>query len=182
MTTTVSFHKLALEPVLNGLKNAQAFLAKGQAHAEAQGHNPDDYLTAKLHPDMADLIFQVQRFSDSAKAIPSRVNPENPVLSLPDVEKTFPEIQDRIKQTIEYLESIDEKSFEGREGYEFAIQFKSRGAEAPFHAAQYVMAYAHPNFWFHITTAYNILRMKGVDVGKLDYLNGAGIITIRKIE
>ncbi|KAF2023816.1 hypothetical protein EK21DRAFT_80058 [Setomelanomma holmii] len=182
MTTAITFHKLALGPVLQGLKNAHAFISKGQAHAAAQGHDENDYTTARLHPDMLDLVSQVNRFTDSAKFIPTRVNPENPTIPLPDVEKTFPELLDRITRTIAYLESIDEQSFEGRETAPYTSHFGQGTIKVEWTAIDYVMQFAQPNFWFHVTTAYDILRMKGVDVGKLDFLNGAGLMKLQRVE
>jgi len=126
---------------------------------------------------MKDFTYQVYRFTDAAKFVPSRVNPEAiKALSLPDVEKTFPELQARIKQTIEYIEGVEESSFTGRESSEVVLKFGPT-KEFKFQALEYVLTFAQPNFWFHVTTAYDILRMKGVDVGKNDFLNGAGLTT-----
>lgn len=147
MTAAISFHKLALGPLINGLKNAHYFISKGQAHAEAQGHDPNDYLTARLHPDMYDFITQVQRFTDTAKFMPSRVNPDIPTITLPDVEKTFPELLDRITRTIEYLESVDEKSFEGRESSDCTMKFAKGTIMVEYTALEYVTMFGQPNFW-----------------------------------
>jgi hypothetical protein len=146
MTTAVSFHKLALGPLLQGLKAAQHILLKGQAHARSQNQPETEYLNARLHPDMYDLIYQVQRFTDAAKFVPPRIDPSGPSISLPDTEKTFPEILDRVKRTIAYLESIEEKSFEGKEGDEVVIRRGEK--ETRFSALEYVMTMAQPNFWY----------------------------------
>ena len=79
-----TFENIVLTPFLIGLKNAHAFIQKGYEHAQANKIDPNDYLNARIHPDMKDLIFQVQRFTDSAKAAPHRINPEIEALSLPD--------------------------------------------------------------------------------------------------
>jgi hypothetical protein len=147
MSTAVSFYKIALGPTIAGLKNAHHFISKGQAHAEAQGHDANDYLNARLHPDMLDFIYQVQRFTDAAKFIPSRVNPANPAITLPDEEKTFPEVLARIKRTTEYLESIDEKSFEGKENENVRLEFGGGKIEVNLTAYEYATTLAHPNFW-----------------------------------
>jgi hypothetical protein len=174
MSTAISFHKISLDPLILGLKNAHHFISKGAAHATAQNVDPNDFLTASLHPDMKDFIYQVQRFTDAAKFIPTRINPSNPSITLPDEEKTFPEVLARIKRTTEYLESIEEKSFESKENSEVTLELGGGTVEVKFTAYEYVANFAQPNFWFHVTTAYDILRMKGVDVGKMDYLNGVG--------
>jgi hypothetical protein len=145
-TTRLSFHRVSLSPLIRGLKNASHIIAKGQSHAQSQGHNEDDYLTARLHPDMKDLIYQVQRFTDAAKFIPPRIDPSGPTISLPDTEKTFDELLARVKRTTEYLESIEEKAFEGKEGEEIVIKMGAR--EARFSAAEYVLTMAQPNFWY----------------------------------
>ncbi|KAF2845611.1 hypothetical protein T440DRAFT_261143 [Plenodomus tracheiphilus IPT5] len=177
--SSLTFHEICLTPVLNGLKNAHAFITKAEEHVNAKNIDPNDLLTARIHPDMLDFTFQVQRFTDAAKFIPSRINPANEGLSLPDTEKTFSELLERIQKTISYLESIDPKSFEGREQEDVPLTFGGGKIKPKFTAAQYIFQYAHANVWFHITTAYDILRAKGVDVGKLDFLNGAKIIEIQ---
>jgi hypothetical protein len=148
MTTAVSFHHLAISPLLQGLRSAHHFISKGQAHAQAQGHDENDYLTARLHPEMFDLIYQVQRFTDGAKFLPPRINSSCPSISLPDTEKTFPEILARVQKTIDYLESIKESDFEGKEGEEVVI--KRKDSEQRFSAMEYVLRMAHPNFWYVI--------------------------------
>ncbi|CAO2652022.1 Nn.00g003050.m01.CDS01 [Neocucurbitaria sp. VM-36] len=178
----ITFHQVAIVPVLSGLKNAHFFINKGYEHAKAQNIDSNDFLTARLHPDMLDFIYQVQRFTDSAKFIPSRVNPAIEGMSLPDEEKTFPELLARIEKTIKYLESIDPSSFEGREGAEVPMKFGGGTIDVKFNALQYVTQFAQPNFWFHVTTAYGLLRMKGVDVGKFDFLNGAKLITMTTVK
>ncbi|OAK95384.1 hypothetical protein IQ06DRAFT_381228 [Phaeosphaeriaceae sp. SRC1lsM3a] len=170
MTTAISFRDLALSPLLQGLRNVHHIISKGQAHAAAQSHDPNDYLNASLHPDMKDFIYQIQRFTDAAKFAPVRVNPANPSISLPDTEKTFEECLARVEKVIKYLESIEVGSFEGREKEE--VVMKNGGSEWKFTALEYVMTVVHPNFWFHVTTTYAILRMKGVDIGKMDFLKG----------
>jgi hypothetical protein len=182
MTTAISFHKIALGPLILGLKNAHHCISKGAAHATAQNIDPNDFLTASLHPDMRDLIYQVQRFTDAAKFIPSRINSSNSSITLPDEEKTFPDILARIKRTTEYLEGIEEKSFEGKENNEVVLELGGGTVEVKFSAYEYVAFFAQPNFWFHVTTAYDILRMKGVDVGKMDFLNGVGTFEFKQVE
>lgn len=147
MSTAVPFAQYALQPILHGLKTVTHVISKGEAHAKAQGIDPSEFTTASIHPDMKDFAFQVYRFTDSAKFIPWRVNPENTNLSLPDVEKTFPELLARIQKVTEYLESIDEKTLEGKEMSEVIMAFPHRGIRLRFTAAEYVMTYAHPNFW-----------------------------------
>jgi hypothetical protein len=177
----LTFHNIALTPLINGLKNAHAFISKAQQHAQSQSLDPNDFLTARLHPDMQDFRYQIYRFTDSAKFIPPRVNPDIPSITLPDEEQTFEELLARIEKTTKYLEGVEAKSFEGREDEEVVMKFGGGKMEIRYTAATYVMQFAHPNFWFHVTTAYDILRHKSVDVGKFDFLNGAKIVEVKTV-
>ena len=182
MSSTLTFHHIALDPVINGLKNAHALLTKAEAHIKDKGDNADDYLNARLYPDMFHLILQVQRFTDTAKSIATRANPKNSEFVQKDEEKTFPELLERITRTIEYLEGVDPKSFEGREDVQITAQFAGGRIEVDYSVSEYIVMFAHPNFWFHVTTAYDILRSKGVPFAKFDYLNGAGFKEVRVVK
>ena len=142
-----TFHHAALYPLINNLKNAHAFVTKGYEYAKAHNIDPNDFLTARLYPDMLDFTYQVQSFTDSAKAIPNRVNPAVENIDIPKEEKTFPELLARIEKTIEYLEGIDPNSFEGREGADVPVKFRDGTLQLTFTAVDYVMQMAHPNYW-----------------------------------
>jgi len=147
MSSPITFHSAALTPILAGLKNIHVVLTKGATHIESLSHDAADYTSARLAPDMLNLAEQVYRLTDSAKAIPPRVNPENKALTLPDVETTFPELLERIENTIAYLESIDAKTFEGREGEDVILLLAKGAVRVEFKALEYVQIYAQPNFW-----------------------------------
>ncbi|KAF2182103.1 hypothetical protein K469DRAFT_713192 [Zopfia rhizophila CBS 207.26] len=173
----LSLYTVAVPPMIRGLKNLSAVLTKGENHALANNIDPQTYLDARLHPDMAALPFQIYRLSDSAKFVPVRIASVS-APPFPDTEKTFPELQTRIRKTIELLEGVDPAAFEGNEEKEVTV--KAGPGEATFTAKDYLLYYAIPNFWFHVTAAYGILRKEGVDVGKMDYLNGAGDVKFAK--
>lgn len=143
----ITFHRASIVPLISGLKNAHAFVTKGYEYTKAQNIDPTDFLTARLHPDMLDFTYQIQSFTDTAQSIPSRINPAVEYTSLPREEKTFPELLARIEKAIDYLEGIDPSSFEGREGAEVPLKFRNGTVEAKFTAVQYVLEFAHPNFW-----------------------------------
>jgi hypothetical protein len=173
----LSFHAVAIKPVIRGLNNLSAVLTKGEQHAIANGIDPNEYISARLISDMYPLPEQIYRCTDSAKSLVPRLTGLDPLV-LPDVEKTFPEFQARIAKVIKYLEAVDPKAFDGQEEKEVVINTNGPpGSESKyqitFEAKDYVSYFGHPNFWFHVVTAYGLLRMKGVDVGKLDFLNGA---------
>lgn len=178
-----SFHTVALAPIIFGLKNATTVIQKGAAHAQTTNLDPAEYLTARLYPDMGDFCYQIYRLTDTAKFIVERSNPSAPTLDFADDEKTFPELLARMDRTLKYVEGIDAGILDGREDEEIVLHLGKQLPKGPlevrFTAFEYVLQQAHPNFWFHVTTMYDILRHKGVPLGKLDYSNGAGLIPIK---
>ncbi|KAF1927648.1 uncharacterized protein M421DRAFT_5921 [Didymella exigua CBS 183.55] len=178
-----SFHIVALEPIIFGLQNAAAVIRKGEAYAEANNTDPNEYLTARLYPDMGDFCYQVYRFTDTAKFIVERCNPSAPTITMPDEEKTFPELLARIQKTLSYVQGIEVEVLDNREDFQVTLHLAKHLPKGPievkFTAFEYVQRQAHPNFWFHVVTMYDILRHKGVPLGKVDYLNGAGLIPIK---
>lgn len=118
---------------------------------------------------MAALPYQIQRVSDQAKNSAARVAGVQ-VVAMPDNETTFEELQARIQKTIEFLKTVPKDSMDGKEEEEIVI--KSKSGEWRSTATSYVLDFVLPNFYFHITTAYNILRHNGVPVGKWDFIGG----------
>lgn len=149
------------------LKGLSAILKKAEAHCEARKIDPDALLKARLFPDMFHLTRQVQLVTDFAKGIGARLAGV-PVPSYPDVEQTFAELQARLAKTIEFLASLKKEQFAEAAGR--TITIKVGGQDMSFAGATYLSSYALPNFYFHLTTAYNILRHNGVELGKKDYM------------
>jgi hypothetical protein len=178
-----SFHTTALAPIIFGLKNAATVIKKGEAHANTNNINPADYLTTRLYPDMGDFCYQVYRFTETAKHIVERSNPRAPTLELLDTENTFPELLARVQKTLEYVESIEAGLLDGREDEQIVLRLGKALPKGPieikFSVFEYVLQQGHPNFWFHVTTMYCILRHKGVPLGKMDYSNGAGLVPVK---
>ncbi len=116
---------------------------------------------------MDPLRTQIQRASDSAKGAGARLTgTDNP--SFADEETTFAELQERIAKTVSFLKGLDAKAFEGSDSREVKINVRRAPVSLP--GQDYLLKFALPNFFFHVTTAYDILRHRGVDVGKMDYL------------
>ncbi|MEJ0065767.1 MAG: DUF1993 domain-containing protein [Caulobacteraceae bacterium] len=157
-------------PVLvRGLGNLSNLLEKGLASAQARDIDPAVLVAARLAPDMHPLSRQVQIASDSAKGAASRLaGVDNP--SWPDTETTFPELQARIKQTIDYLQAFKPEQFEGSESK--SVILPSSGGEMKLTGQEFLFGFALPNFFFHVTMAHAILRHNGVPIGKADYLGG----------
>jgi hypothetical protein len=142
---SLTFHKTAIAPAISALKNAHSFINKGYEHAKSS--DPNAFLTASLHPDMKDFRYQIYRFTDAAKFIPSRINPSLEGITLPDEEQTFPELLERIQKCVKYLEGFKESDFEGRHNDEVVIKFPGGVKQVRMPAWQYVNRFAHPNMW-----------------------------------
>jgi hypothetical protein len=157
-------------PVLiSSLTALSKFLAKGAAHAEAKGFKPEALLQARLAPDMNALPSQIQTASDAAKGLGARLAGVE-IPSMPDTETTFPELQARIEKTIAFLKGLDRAAFAGADTKE--IVMKVGPNEWKMSGAQYLTTFALPNFFFHVTIAYALLRHNGVEIGKRDFLGG----------
>ena len=152
---------------LHFLDVLSAILKKAEAHCAAKKIDPAVMLSQRLFPDMLPLTRQVQIVSDSAKAGAARLA-GIPVPGFPDEEKSFDELQARIAKTGEFLRTLNKSQFEGAATR--TITYRAGGAERSMSGADYLSRNALPNFFFHITTAYNILRHNGVELGKGDYL------------
>ncbi|KAF2000972.1 hypothetical protein P154DRAFT_465323 [Amniculicola lignicola CBS 123094] len=180
----LTFHALAVPPLLRAMKNTIYILTKAETHAAENKIDIQDYLSARLYPDMHPLPYQIYRLTDSARFLVSR-STETPHLSMADDETTIPDLITKLNRTIEYLESVEPSAFDGQEKKEVSLKVSSgKGGtmETTMEALDYVRYFAHPNFWFHTTTAYGILRMKGVPLGKVDFLNGAGLAAVKNVE
>ena len=164
---TVSMYDASVPVVVRGLTNLSAILDKGAAFAEARKIEPSVLTGARLAPDMLPLNRQVQIASDSAKGAAARLAGAE-VPSFADTETTFPELQARISKTIDFLQALKPGAFEGAEAR--SVTLPGPNGEIKFSGQEFLFSFALPNFFFHITTAYDILRHNGVEIGKMDYL------------
>jgi hypothetical protein len=157
-------------PVLaRTFKNLAGILTKAEADAAARKIDPSVFINARLAPDMHPLSRQVQIASDAAKGGVARLaGIEAP--SFPDTETTFPELQDRIRKTIDFVQSVSAAQIDGCE--EKPILLKFPGGEISFVGQTFLLNFTLPNVFFHVTTAYDILRHNGVALGKADFLGG----------
>jgi len=152
------------------LNNLSAILDKAQAHAEAKKFDSGVYMTLRLFPDMLPFSKQVQIACDSAKLCCSRITGAD-APKFEDNETSIAELKSRISKTIAYIETITPAMLDGTEAKDVVL--KLSGKDVTFKGQQYLLHFAHPNLYFHISTAYNILRHNGVEIGKLDYLGRA---------
>lgn len=164
---SITLSQACVPVFIQGLTGLKGVLAKAAAHAEARKIDPNALLQARLFPDMFALPLQVQIAADFAKGAVARLAGEDPPV-FDNVETTFDELQDRIDRTIAYIRSVDASRIDGQEGRD--ITLVRRGESSVVKGQKYLMEQALPNFWFHVTTAYALLRHQGVEVGKKDFL------------
>jgi hypothetical protein len=162
-------YKASVPVVLNALTNLKTILGKAEAWAAEKNVKEATVLNARLALDMLPFSKQIQLVSDTAKGLAARLGGvENP--SYADDEVTFAELHARLQKTIDFVKSVDAKGFEGSETREIVMKFPNRSME--FTGLSYLTGFAIPNLFFHVTTAYAILRHSGVPLGKNDFLGG----------
>ena len=164
---TISMYRVAVPPIVRSLSNLRAVLDKAAAHAEAKKIDPSVLLTTRLYPDMFPLSRQIQIATDNAKGVAARLAGLDPP-RYEDHESTFPELVARIDKTLVYLETFKAEQIDGSE--ERAIVLPLRGTTLNLNGLTYLLDFVLPNFFFHVTTAYAILRHCGVEIGKQDFL------------
>jgi len=144
-------------------------LKKAEEHCAAKKIEPSVLVTARLSPDMFALARQVQIASDHAKGSVARLAGVE-VPSFADTEATFAELQARIAKTLDYLKGFKPAQIDGSDDKDIVLEMRTTKLELK--GADYLTRFALPNFFFHVTTAYDILRHAGVEVGKRDFMGG----------
>ncbi len=166
----ISLHS-ATAPVFKQLLGGlSACIDKAAAHCEAKKIDPAAIVNFRLYPDMFAFARQIQIACDSAKGCMARLAGVE-VPKHEDVETTFPQLKERIAKTVAFIDSIKPEQVNGKEDQEIVLQM--RAGPRTFTGHGYAMNFATPNFYFHVTSAYNILRHNGIEVGKNDYLGKA---------
>jgi len=166
-----SLHSASAPVLTRMLGNLLAILDKAQAHAEARKFSPDSYLAQRLAPDMLPFKAQILIACDTAKGCAARLGGVE-LPAWPDNEATLDELRARIRRTIDFVQSVPAAGFEGAETR--AIVVPARVGERHFTGASYLTDFVLPNFYFHLTTAYALLRQAGVELGKMDFLGKIG--------
>jgi hypothetical protein len=151
------------------LGSFHSVLTKAEAHAKEKGENVDSYLELRLAPDMLPLTAQVRIATDMAKGGAARLAGVD-IPSYEDNETTVAQLKARLTKTIAFLKSVEAGKFAGAEDREIHLKFPQR--EFHFNGKDYLNNWVLPNVYFHITTGYDILRNKGVALGKQDFLGG----------
>jgi hypothetical protein len=166
-TMTISMYEASAPRFASMLRNLDAILAKAQAYAVERKIDPAVLIGARLFPDMLPLSKQVQIATDHAKGAVARLAGVE-VPKFEDTEQSFEDLRARLARTIELVESFSAAQIDGSEEREIAL--KVGGQELAFKGLHYLIGFALPNFYFHLVTAYNILRHNGVEIGKHDYI------------
>lgn len=165
--SNVSLHAVCAPTFLRMLKNLSAMLAKGEAHAKAKNFDASVLLNDRLAPDMFTLTRQIQIATDHAKGTMARLA-GTPAEVIEDKETTVAELQARIAKVMAIVEGFKPEQLDGSEKREITIKIPN--AELKFNGLDFVNTWALPNFYFHVTMAYAILRHNGVELGKRDFL------------
>lgn len=160
-------YDITVPPLIRGLRILDSLLDRGRAYADSAGIAHEDMLNARLIDDMMTLTQQVQRASDTSKLAAVRLG-DIPNVPMADEETRFDQLKARIAATIAFLQDVPTDAINGNADKEITLTTGSNQRQFP--ARDYALQFALPNFFFHLTTAYDILRHKGVPVGKRDYL------------
>ena len=164
---TISMYQASVPRFVNVLGNLSNILDKAQAHVDAKKLDPAALTSYRLFPDMLPMTKQVQIACDTAKGVVARLaGMDIPVYE--DNEKTLADMKARIAKTVAFIQTVTPAQIDGSEEKEIVI--KRGDKETRYKGMQFLLGHALPNFYFHVTTAYNILRHNGIEIGKRDYL------------
>jgi hypothetical protein len=164
---TISMYQASVPRFVNILGNLSGILDKAQAHVDARKIDPTVLTGFRLFPDMLPMTTQVQIACDTAKGVIARLaGVEIPAYE--DNEKTLADLKARIARTIAFIQTVTPAQIDGTEDKQ--IITKRGEKETRYTGIQFLLGHAVPNFYFHVTTTYNILRHNGVEIGKRDFL------------
>lgn len=164
---SVSMYQASIPGLIRSLDSLAALLAKAEQFAADRNIEPGVLLNARLAPDMYPLLRQVQIASDTAKGCAARLAGVE-VPAYPDTEASFAELKERLGKTVAFLQSVTPGQLD--DSATRAVVLKMRSGELSFSGQDYLFQFVLPNFYFHVTTAYDILRHNGLAIGKRDYL------------
>ena len=168
---TISMHSASVPVFQRQLGAVLSWLDKAEAHAAARKFDTANYLPMRLAPDMLPLVSQIRIASDAAKGCVARLAGQEPP-KFEDNEASFAELRERVHKTLAYMASVPAAAFEGSEGRNITIPMRNRDP-LQFTGEVFLRHWALPNFFFHLTMAYALLRHAGVDLGKGDFLAAA---------
>jgi len=166
----ISIHDQVILPMKRMLSNLDRIVTKAEKYADDQKIDHDVLIQGRLYPNMLPFVYQVRIATDTAKGAAARLTGTD-LPKWPDEEKSFADIRARIAKAIDYLSLFRPEQFDDAEKRN--IELKLGSHEVRFTGTDYITGFVMPNFYFHVTTAYAILRHNGLAIGKADFLGGA---------
>ena len=164
---TISMYNASIPVMIKMLGNLETILDKAIAHAAARKIDDAAFVEARLFPDMFTFARQIRITTDMAKGAGARLAGID-IPKFEDTEKTLPELRARLRKTVDFLKTLTPAQIDGTE--ERAITLTAGANTFHFKGLDYLLSWVLPNFYFHVTTAYNLLRHGGVEIGKMDFL------------
>ena len=164
---TISMYKISVPIFVQFLTSMSAVLDKAAAHCEAKKIEAATLLNMRLYPDMFPLVRQLRAVTDHAISATARLAGAE-LITFPNNETSFTEIKDRIAKTIDFVKSFKPAQIDGTEDKEIVVKFSS--GERKFNGQAFLLNFCLPNFYFHATTVYDILRHCGIELGKRDFM------------
>jgi len=166
---SISLYDAVVRTYLQFLPGVDACLAKGQAHAAATGRNVDELVDCRIHPDMLPLHFQIVTLVHMS-SVAIRAASAGTIFGAPDLTLAFDYagLREYAREALREIDALDAREFDALAGGH--VTFRVGDVTLPFTTEDFFLSFAVPHFYFHVTTAYDILRMQGVPLGKLDFL------------
>ena len=168
---TITMHSASVPIFKRQLGALLSWLDKAEAHAAARKFDPANYLQLRLAPDMLPFVSQIRIAGDTAKGCAARLAGQE-IPKFEDNEASLVELRERVRRTLDYLESVPASAIDGSEAREIVLPMRNRDP-IRFTGETYLRHWALPNFFFHVSMAYALLRHAGVELGKADYLGTA---------
>ena len=168
---TITMHSASVPIFKRQLGALLTWLDKAEAHAAARKFDPANYLQLRLAPDMLPFVSQIRIAGDTAKGCAARLAGQE-IPKFEDNEASLVELRERVRRTLDYLDSVPASAIDGSEGREIVLPMRNRDP-IRFTGETYLRHWALPNFFFHVSMAYALLRHAGVELGKADYLGTA---------
>ena len=166
---SISVYDQSIARMIHMLENLDKIVSKAEAYAEANDIEPAALLQTRLFPTMRNFIFQVQVATDVSKGCAARLSGTEPP-KWEDDQESFEDVHARIKKALDYLATFKPEQFEGSETLELEIKLGSHMVN--FTGQSYLLGFVLPNVYFHVATAYNLMRHNGLDLGKRDFIGG----------
>ena len=164
---TISMYKTSVPIFVQFLTSISTVLDKAAAHCEAKKIEPATLLNMRLYPDMFPLVRQLRAVTDHAISATARLAGAE-LITFPNNEASFPEVKDRIAKTVDFVKGFKPEQINGTEDKEIIVKFS--GGERKFNGQTFLLNFCLPNFYFHATTAYDIMRHCGIELGKRDFM------------